>query len=98
MSSTATENTTGRKALAGTLIGVVTSDARQNTRTVAVTYQARHPKYGKFVQRQAKYHVHDEKNECKLGDRVEIAPCRRVSKTKSYRLLRIIEASIAPNA
>jgi len=98
MSSTATEKTTGRKALAGTLIGVVTSDARARTRTVAVAYQAMHPKYGKFMHRQAKYHVHDEKNQSKKGDRVEIAPCRRVSKTKSYRLLRIVEEAIAPIA
>src|SRR5690606_34355314 len=46
-----------------TIIGVVTSDKRDKTRTVAVDYQQRHPKYGKYLRRQAKYQVHDEKNE-----------------------------------
>ena len=85
-----------RKALTGTLIGRVVSDKRAKTRTVAVDYQYKHPKYGKYLQRQTKLHVHDDANESKLNDRVEIANCRPVSKTKSWRLVRIVEKAPAP--
>ena len=74
-------------------VGVVTSDKRDKTRTVAVDYQQRHPKYGKYLKRQQKFQVHDEKNQAKAGDRVEIAPCRPLSKTKSYRLVRVVEVA-----
>ena len=82
--------------VAGTKVGVVTSDKRDKTRTVAVEYQKVHAKYGKRLRRQAKYQVHDEKNEAGEGDRVEITPCRPLSKTKSWRLVRVIEK--APEA
>lgn len=85
-----------RGVLTGTRVGVVISDKRDKTRTVQVAFKAPHPKYGKFVQRSTKYHVHDEKNETKNGDRVEIANCRPYSKTKSWRLVRVIEAAPAP--
>jgi small subunit ribosomal protein S17 len=81
--------------LTGTLIGTVTSDKRDQTRTVSVNYQVRHPKYGKYLHRHTRYQVHDPKNEAKKGDRVEIAPCRPISKTKSWRLVRVIEAAPA---
>lgn len=71
--------------------GVVVSDKRDKTRTVAVNFQIRHPKYGKYMRQTAKYQVHDEKNESRLGDRVEIATCRPLSKTKSWRVVRVIE-------
>ena len=87
--------TTQRK-LTGIKVGVVTSAKREKTRTVAVDYQVRHPKYGKYLHRQAKFHVHDEENQSKRGDRVEIASCRPLSKTKSWRLVRIVEAAPAP--
>ncbi len=73
--------------------GTVVSDKRDKTRTVSVNYQTMHPKYGKYLQRQAKYHVHDEKNQSKIGDQVEITPCRPMSKTKAWRLVRVIEAA-----
>lgn len=76
--------------------GVVTSDKRHRTRTVAVDFQSRHPKYGKYITQQVKYHVHDDKNASKNGDRVEISPCRPLSKTKSWRLVRVIEAAPEP--
>lgn len=79
-----------------TTVGVVTSDKRDKTRTVAVDYQYKHPKYGKYLHRTAKYQVHDEANEAKQGDKVEIAACRPMSKTKSWRLVRIVEAAPAP--
>ncbi|MEX0887124.1 MAG: 30S ribosomal protein S17 [Phycisphaeraceae bacterium] len=82
-----------RNPLSRIAIGVVTSDKRDKTRTVAVDYSFRHPKYGKYVKRQARYHVHDEKNESKTGDRVRIAPCRPLSKTKAWRLLEVVNAA-----
>ena len=71
-------------------------DARDKTRTVAVDYQQRHPKYGKYLHRSTKFHVHDESNEAKNGDRVEIARCRPMSKTKSWRLVRVVLAAPEP--
>ena len=90
-----TSTTTPARRLTGMKVGVVTSDKRDKTRTVAVDYQKIHAKYGKRLQRQAKYQVHDEKNEAAEGDRVEIAQCRPLSKTKSWRLVRIIEKAPA---
>lgn len=85
--------TVSRKPLRGTKIGVVVSDKADKTRAVAVDFQTKHPKYGKYLHRQAKYQVHDEKNESKFGDRVEIAMCRPISKRKSWRLIRVVEAA-----
>lgn len=88
MSDTQTQT---ERRLTGTKVGVVTSDKRDKTRTVAVDYQKVHPKYGKRLRRQAKFQVHDETNASAEGDRVEIAQCRPLSKTKSWRLVRVIE-------
>ena len=85
-----------QRRLSRTKLGVVISAKRDKTRTVAVDYQQRHSKYGKYLHRQAKYHVHDEGNTSKEGDRVEIAPCRPLSKMKSWRLVRIVEEAPAP--
>ena len=79
------------KKVTGTKVGVVTSDKRDRTRTVAVEYQKVHAKYGKRLRRQAKFQVHDESNASGAGDRVEIAQCRPLSKTKSWRLVRVLE-------
>ncbi len=73
------------------LIGTVESDRRDKTRTVTIGYSARHPKYGKYVRRRTVLHVHDEANESRTGDRVEIAECRPISKTKSWMLVRVVE-------
>lgn len=81
-----------------TKLGVVVSDKRSKTRTVAVEYQAIDPKYGKRLRRQGKFHVHDPQNVSKQGDLVEIVSCRPVSKTKSWRLLRVVKASPEPVA
>ncbi len=77
----------------GAKVGVVESDVRDKTRKVVVSYMAKHPKYGKYVQRRTVLQVHDENNESHLGDRVEVAPCRRVSKTKAWRLVRVVAKS-----
>ena len=79
-----------------TQVGVVASDKRNKTRTVVVDFQVRHPKYGKYLKRQSRFHVHDEANASKAGDRVEITNCRPISKTKSWRLVRVVEAAPAP--
>lgn len=73
------------------LIGVVTSDRRDKTITVEYQYTVRHPKYGKYLRRRGRVHAHDEKNDARQGDRVEVTFCRRFSKTKCWRLVRIIE-------
>jgi small subunit ribosomal protein S17 len=84
------------RVLTSTKIGMVTSAKRDKTRTVVIEFQYRHPKYGKYLKRQTKFQVDDPKNESKLNDRVEIANCRPVSKTKSWRLVRVVEAAPAP--
>lgn len=84
------------KKVTGTKIGFVTSSKRDKTRTVAVEYQKVHAKYGKRLRRQAKFQVHDESNDSNEGDRVEIAQCRPLSKTKSWRLVKVLER--APEA
>jgi small subunit ribosomal protein S17 len=82
---------TVQRSLTRTLTGIVVSDKRDKTRTIAVAYQVKHPKYGKYLHRQTNYHVHDPENTSKNGDRVEIANCRPISKTKSWRLVRVVE-------
>jgi small subunit ribosomal protein S17 len=75
----------------GTKVGTVESDKRDKTRTVVVRFMVKHPKYGKFVRKRTVLHVHDEKNESHLGDTVEVAATRPLSKTKAWRLVRVVE-------
>lgn len=75
----------------GTKIGVVESDKRNKTRRVVVSFMSKHPKYGKYVRNRTILHVHDEKNTSRNGDVVEVAQCRPVSKTKKWKLVRIVE-------
>src|SRR4051812_1658399 len=74
-----------------TIRGVVASDKGHKTIKVVVEFQTRHPKYGKYLKRRTSFAAHDEKNEAREGDPVEIAECRPLSKTKHHRLLRIVE-------
>ena len=74
-----------------TVVGVVASDKGNKTIKVIVNFQTKHPKYGKYLQRRSVLHAHDEKNEAREGDRVELAECRPLSKTKHHRLVRIVE-------
>jgi small subunit ribosomal protein S17 len=74
-----------------TLIGKVVSDKRAKTITVLVERRTKHELYGKIVARSSKYHAHDEKGEFKMGDVVEIAETRPISKTKSWVVTRLIE-------
>lgn len=73
-----------------TEFGLVTSAVRDKTIRVTVSYMTQHPKYGKYLRRTRVLHAHDEKNEARLGDTVEIMECRPISKTKSWRLLRVV--------
>ena len=75
----------------GARVGVVESAKCDKTRKVVVAFQARHPKYGKFLKKRTVLHVHDEKNESNLGDSVEVRPCRPRSKTKSWELVRVVK-------
>jgi len=72
-------------------IGVVSSNKMEKSITVAVKWKEKHPIYGKFVNKTRKFHVHDEKNECNIGDTVKIMETRPLSKTKRWRLVEIIE-------
>jgi small subunit ribosomal protein S17 len=74
-------------------VGVVESDKRDKTRKVAISFSVKHPKYGKYVRKRTVLHVHDEKNVSKKGDRVEVAECRPISKTKCWTLLRVLESA-----
>jgi small subunit ribosomal protein S17 len=58
---------------------------------VAIDYKVKHPKYGKYIRKRTKFGVHDERNECGVGDLVEIAQCRPISKSKSHRLIKVIK-------
>ena len=71
--------------------GVVVSNKMDKTMVVAVKWKEKHPIYGKFVNKTRKFHVHDEKNECGIGDTVRIMETRPLSKTVRWRLTQIIE-------
>jgi small subunit ribosomal protein S17 len=80
-----------KKAILQTLIGRVVSDKMDKTVTVLVERRVKHPLYGKVVTKSSKYHAHDEKNEFKQGDLVEIEACRKLAKTKAWRVIRLLE-------
>ncbi|MBQ0029582.1 MAG: 30S ribosomal protein S17 [Bacteroidales bacterium] len=71
--------------------GVVSSNKMDKTITVSTIYKEKHPIYGKFVSKTKKYHAHDEKNECNVGDVVRIMETRPLSKSKRWRLIQIVE-------
>ena len=81
----------GRKSK--TLSGVVISNSGDKSIKVAIDLKVRHPRYGKYVKRRTKLGVHDEHNQASLGDVVEVAECRPYSKTKSWRLVKVLEKS-----
>ena len=74
-----------------TRIGVVTSNKMTKTITVAVERKVKHPMYGQFLKKTTKFHAHDEKNECSIGDTVKIMESRPLSKTKRWRLVEVVE-------
>lgn len=78
-----------------TVQGRVVSDKMEKSFTIDIKRMVKHPLYGKFIRRTTKLHVHDENNEAKVGDLVEIRESRPLSKTKSWTLVRVIEKAIA---
>jgi len=71
-------------------VGVVTSDKCHKTINVECRFTVKHPKYGKFFNRRTRIRAHDEENAAKVGDQVEVMECRPVSKSKHWRLVRIV--------
>ena len=80
-----------KRNLRKTRVGKVVSDKMDKTIVVAIADNVKHPVYNKIVKRTTKIHVHDEKNECRVGDKVEVMETRPLSKTKRWRLVQIIE-------
>jgi len=72
-------------------VGVVSSNKMDKSIVVKVERKVKHPLYGKFVKKSTKFHAHDEKNECSIGDTVKIMETRPISKTKRWRLVEVIE-------
>lgn len=83
--------TSARKPILQTEIGRISSDKMNKTVTVIVERRVKHPIYGKVVTKTHKYHAHDENNEYKVGDLVEIQACRKLAKTKAWRVTRLLE-------
>jgi small subunit ribosomal protein S17 len=74
-----------------TLTGRVVSNKMDKTITVLVERRVKHPLYGKFIRRSTKVHAHDEQNQCRIGDTVTVEQCRPISKSKTWRLVRVDE-------
>lgn len=88
----------GKEEAKGTRVGIVESDSRPQTRRVVINFSSKHPKYGKYMKNRTVLHVHDANNESKLGDVVEVMPCRPVSKTKRWALVKVVERRSAAAA
>ena len=80
-----------KRNLRKTRVGKVVSDKMDKTIVVAIADNVKHPVYNKIVKRTTKIHVHDENNECRVGDKVEVMETRPLSKTTRWRLVEIIE-------
>lgn len=85
-----TEATTVERGQRRSEVGVVTSDKMNKTRRVEIPRLVKHQRYGKYIKRRTICHVHDEQNESHIGDVVEIMETRPLSKTKSWRLVRVV--------
>ncbi len=77
-----------------TLTGVVTSKSGRKSIKVVIDYKIKHPKYGKYIRRRTKLGVHDEHEQAGVGDLVEIAECRPVSKSKNWRLVKVAQRAV----
>jgi small subunit ribosomal protein S17 len=84
-------NATASETNKRTLQGVVTSAAGDKSATILIERRIKHPVYGKYINRSSKIRLHDEANECSKGDTILIEECRPMSKTKSWKLVRIVE-------
>ena len=81
-----------------TLTGVVISNSGDKSIKIAIDFKVKHPRYGKYVKRRTKLGVHDERNQAGVGDVVEVAQCRPHSKTKSWRLVRVVDKAVQEKA
>lgn len=95
MTQTATQQAEVKRGPRRARIAVVESDQRDKTIKVRIDRLVKHAKYGKYQRRRSVLHAHDEKNEARKGDVVEIVECRPISKTKSWRLSRIVRRANA---
>jgi small subunit ribosomal protein S17 len=77
-----------------TICGTVVSRSGDKSIRVTLDYRIRHPVYGKYMNRRTKLGVHDDKNQAQVGDVVEIVECRPMSKTKSWRLLKVVQKAV----
>jgi small subunit ribosomal protein S17 len=77
-----------------TICGTVVSRSGDKSIRVTLNYRIKHPVYGKYINRRTKLGVHDDKNQASVGDVVEIIECRPMSKTKSWRLLKIVKKAV----
>ncbi len=84
----------GQRKQKNTVSGTVVSRSGDKSIKVSLDYRVRHPVYGKYMNRRTKLSVHDGKNEAQVGDIVEVVECRPVSKTKSWRLLKVVQKAI----
>jgi small subunit ribosomal protein S17 len=87
--------TTAEVGAPGTLTGTVVSSKMQKTVSVSVERLVKHDRYGKYVRRTSKLLAHDENSECKQGDLVEIAECRRLSARKAWKVVRVVKPAAA---
>jgi small subunit ribosomal protein S17 len=91
MAETKTPTPVADRQLRRTLIGVVTKDKMQKTRRVEIQRLVKHARYSKYIKRRTVCYVHDENNETRRGDTVEIMETRPLSKTKNWRLVRVVK-------
>ena len=85
------ESTNTEQKVVRTTTGRVVSNKMDKSITVLVERRVKHPLYGKYIRRSTKLHAHDENNECGIGDTVSITECRPISKTKTWRLVSVVE-------
>ena len=87
-------STSERQSRRKSLIGFVSSRMGDKSVKVTVPYKTPHPRYHKVIYRKTVVHVHDEKNETKVGDKIEVMETRPISRLKRWRVIRVIEASV----
>jgi len=82
---------TDKTGMNRTLVGRVVSDKMQETATVLIERRVKHPMYGKVITRSKKYHAHNANNDAKMGDLVQIVECRPMSRTKTWKIAKLLE-------
>ena len=95
--TTSTENSGLDRANRRVVQGIVAGNGSDKTIAVRIERMFKHPKYKKYIRRHSKVHAHDETNDAQVGDRVELMECRPMSKTKRYRLTRVVERPSLPD-